>query len=111
MIKITESIDYSKYKTLINQIMSDILSGDNAMVIKNIRNTFNKFNGNVDISKVSPTYLNYDGNIGGHTLSGSVDLSNLKHDIGLLAEDIAYVMYLKDGGKKIGTVKFLDLVY
>ncbi len=122
MIKITESTDYSKYKTLINQIMSDIMSGDNAQLIKNIRNTFKEYGGSVDIRKVSPTYLNYDGNIkvsikrgnswlGDYTISGSIDLSNLKQDVGMLAEDIAYVMYLNDGGKEIGTTKFLDLVY
>ena len=98
------------------------MTGDNAQLIKNIRNTFKEYGGSVDIYKVSPTYLNYDGNIkvsvkrgnswlGDYTISGSIDLSNLKQDVGMLAEDIAYVMYLNDGGKEIGTVKFLDLVY
>lgn len=125
MIKIFESngkVDYNKYKRMINSIVSDIMQGSNADVYKNIKGVFDKYNGEVYIQKVSSTYLKYDGKIhsstkrnnswiGDYSIQGSISLSNLKQDAVMLAEDIAYVYYLNDGGKEIGTTEFLKLVY
>lgn len=125
MIKILESngkVDYNKYKRLIKTIVSDIMAGDNAQLIDNIKYIFKKYGGSVHIKKVSPTYFDYNGKVlssfkngdstyGDYTLSGSINLSNLKQGVTTLAEDIAYVQYLNDGGKKVSIPEFIDLVY
>ena len=106
-------IDYSKYRRLINKIASDITSGANANLSKNLKKIFNEYGGDAHIVKVSPRFISYDGYVfcdtrnGRSMLSGSVSLGNLRQDINRLAEDIAYVQYLNHGGKDVGMTLFL----
>jgi len=112
-----DNSNYSEYRKLINRIADDIKSGVNANLSKNIKNTFKKYGGEVNVIKSSPKYLMYNGYIfcdarnGKYAISGSVSLDNLNQDVNKLAEDIAYVQYLNDGGKDVGIPMFLDILY